>query len=566
MGLTSAMFTGLSGLNANQFRIDTIGDNIANVNTTAFKGSRANFENQFCLSLSDGTAPGATTGGTNPEQIGQGSLLASVQRSFLPGSIETTGVPTDMAIEGGGFFVVNTPTAGQAYTRDGTFRLNANNELVSADGFRVQGYGVDSNFNVIPGVLTNLQIPLGTASTARATSVAGFDGNLNAGGDVATRGTILYSQALEEGPGSPATADTLLTDLYDPASPLNPLFAEGDVITVSGIQKGGRELPSSTFTVTAESTLGDYITFLQNSMGISQDPAVGGTPGIRISDADPPGAGIIIIEGNPGEENGLSIERADIRSTNANFTNPFQFTEQQAANGESVFTSFLAYDSLGTPVRVNLTLTLVSKSDAGNVWRFYAESPDDTDPSPVLGATGTLTIDNNGQLSNVTGNTILLNRQNTGALNPLEMTLDFSKVTGLTTQQSTMVMTSQDGFPAGTLVNFGVGTDGTLIGAFSNGLTRTLGQVAMATFTNPEGLVGGVNNLFYVGPNSGQPVITAPETLGAGRVLGGSLELSNVDLTREFIGLITATTGFSASGRVISTSNDLLNELLLIAR
>ncbi|NWF97307.1 MAG: flagellar hook-basal body complex protein, partial [Candidatus Thorarchaeota archaeon] len=128
------------------------------------------------------------------------------------------------------------------------------------------------------------------------------------------------------------------------------------------------------------------------------------------------------------------------------------------------------------------------------------------------------------------------------------------------------VMTSQDGFPAGTLVSFGVGTDGVITGAFSNGLTRPLGQVALATFTNPEGLVGGVNNLFHVGPNSGQPVITAPETLGAGRVLGGSLELSNVDLTREFIGLITATTGFSAAGRVISTSNDLLNELLTIAR
>jgi flagellar hook protein FlgE len=111
-----------------------------------------------------------------------------------------------------------------------------------------------------------------------------------------------------------------------------------------------------------------------------------------------------------------------------------------------------------------------------------------------------------------------------------------------------------------------VGTDGIITGSFSNGQTRRLGQVALATFTNPEGLVGGANNLFGVGPNSGEPIIAAPQTLGAGRIMGGALELSNVDLTREFIGLITASTGFSASGRVLSTSNDLLNELLLIAR
>src|SRR5512143_2988953 len=99
MGLTSAMFTGLSGLNTNQFRIDTVGDNIANVNTTAFKENRANFEDQMYLTMSGGTAPGSPLGGTNPMQIGLGSTLGSVQRNFTPGSVETTGIPTDMAIE-----------------------------------------------------------------------------------------------------------------------------------------------------------------------------------------------------------------------------------------------------------------------------------------------------------------------------------------------------------------------------------------------------------------------------------------------------------------------------------
>lgn len=566
MSLTTAMFTGLTGLNANQIRIDTIGDNIANINTTAFKGSRAMFESQFSLTLSGGTAPSATSGGTNPSQIGMGTGLSAIQRNLLPGPIETTGVPTDLAIEGNGFFVVAPRQGQQAYTRDGSFRLNANHTLVTAAGARVLGYGVNDNFEIQQGVLGELNIPLGSLSLARQTTEARFDGNLNANGPIATHGTILHSIAFEQGPGAPATAATLLTNLFDPATPGSALFEEGDVITIAGATKGGRQLPEVTFEVTANSTLGDFLDVLNTALGINEDPALGGEPGIRISDEDPPGQGVIIIEGNAGTANALELNLGAIRSSNENFPSPFQFDEVQEAVGESLHTSFIAFDSLGTPVRVDVTLALESKTNAGNIWRFYTESFDDSDDSAVLGLTGTLMFDTDGQVRDVTNNMITIDRAATGALTPLQMTLDFSGVTGLTTQNSSLVMTNQDGFPAGTLTSFGVGNDGVIYGGFSNGLTRPLGQVAMATFTNPEGLVGSVNNLFLVGPNSGEPIITSPGELGAGRVIGGALEMSNVDLTREFIGLITATTGFSAAGRVISTSNDMLNELLRIAR
>lgn len=564
MGLTSAMFTGLSGLNSNQLRIDVVGDNIANVNTTAFKGNRATFQNQFAITLSGGTAPGPTTGGTNPSQVGRGSILGGVQRNFGAGSLETTGVPTDMAIEGEGFFIVNGPADQQAYTRDGTFKVDADNILVTSQGFEVQGYGIDGDFNLVPGTLTELSIPLGTLSTARATTRAAFDGNLNSNGTIATQGTVLYSQALQDGGGNPVNGATLLTDLYDPAAPGSAMFAVDDVITLTGIRKGGRELADSNYTVTGASTLDDLTTFLNNMLGINSDPAAGGTPGVSVQTIG--GASMIVVEGNRGLDNAVEIPLSSIRSTNPAYSTPFNFTQQQAANGESLFTTFQAFDSLGTPVQVNLTMTLESKSNTGNTWRYYAESPDDTDASAVLGATGTLTFDTDGRLIASSGDTIQINRADTGAVEPLQVLLDFANMTGLTTRDSTMVMTTQDGFPTGTLSTFSVGTDGVITGTFSNGLTRQLGQVALAKFTNPEGLIGGVNNLFYVGANSGQPVITTPETLGAGRIIGSALELSNVDLTREFIGLITASTGFSASGRVISTSNDLLNELMTIAR
>ncbi|MFN7022121.1 MAG: flagellar hook-basal body complex protein, partial [Phycisphaerales bacterium] len=103
-------------------------------------------------------------------------------------------------------------------------------------------------------------------------------------------------------------------------------------------------------------------------------------------------------------------------------------------------------------------------------------------------------------------------------------------------------------------------------GGFTNGLTRTVGQVALATFSNPEGLVDIGSNLFTPGPNSGTPIIGEPLSLGAGRIVGGSLELSNVDLSQEFINLILASTGYSASSRVISTTDQLMQQLLVLGR
>jgi flagellar hook protein FlgE len=276
--------------------------------------------------------------------------------------------------------------------------------------------------------------------------------------------------------------------------------------------------------------------------------------------------GTLVVTGNTGSENALDIPASSIRSSNTAFATPFAFSETQAANGESIFTTFQAFDSLGTAVQVNMTMVLDSKGASGTTWRFYLESADDSDASGVLGPTGTISFDTNGRLSGVTNETLQLNRADSGASDPLQVQLQFDNVTGLTTNGSSLVMTSQDGFATGTLNSFSVGNDGVITGTFSNGLSRRLGQVVLANFTNPEGLIATAHNLYLVGPNSGQAIVGAPATNGAGKIIGGALELSNVDLTREFIGLISASTAFSANGRVISTSNDMLNELLRIAR
>src|SRR5688572_1729339 len=214
MALTSTLFTGLSGLGVNQTKLNVVGNNIANVNTVAYKSSRALFKPQFYISEGGGTAPDGDFGGTNPNQRGLGAQIASIQKDFTQGAIEPTGKNTDLAIDGEGLFVVQDAN-GQQFTRDGSVGLNAADQLVRAGGQFVQGYQVDANFNVIPGSVGNVTIPLGALTSAKATENAYFKGNLNAAGDVATGASILNSQPLELVGGGSLAADgsDLLTNI-----------------------------------------------------------------------------------------------------------------------------------------------------------------------------------------------------------------------------------------------------------------------------------------------------------------------------------------------------------------
>src|SRR5215218_1862110 len=160
MALTSTLYTGLSGLDVNQTRLGVVGNNIANVNTVAFKASRALFKPQFYVTDSSGTPADGDFGGSNPSQRGLGAVVATIEKDFGAGSIEPTGKPTDLAIEGDGFFVVQ--GTDQKYTRDGSFNLNEASQLVTTDGAFVQGYGVDADENVQLGQLQDITIPIGT--------------------------------------------------------------------------------------------------------------------------------------------------------------------------------------------------------------------------------------------------------------------------------------------------------------------------------------------------------------------------------------------------------------------
>ncbi|MGD0769093.1 MAG: flagellar hook-basal body complex protein [Tepidisphaeraceae bacterium] len=566
MSLASSLFTGLSGLDTNQSWLDVVGNNIANANTTAFKSSNVSFSSQFYVTEQSSSAPNGNFGGTNPGQEGMGVQVGSISTNFTPGQIQTTGVDTDMAISGDGFFVVNS-NKGQEFTRDGGFNLNGSDELVSAAGAYLQGYGTDSQGNIVAGTLQNLTIPLGQATIAAATQNVSIEGNLDAGGDVASGSTILTSQVFSTVAGTAPTGADLLTNLVSTAVPPVALMNVGDVLTLAGTQ-GGHDLPSQSFTVKATSTVADLENFINQALGINTGVVEPGnpTPGTTLQTTGTTAQ--LTIIGNTGSDNVLTLGSQGLVDTTSS-TSPFTMssgadgTFTDGAAGQSTNTTITAYDSLGTPISINLTTVLESKTaTGGNVWRFYATSPDNLGGNGPIVGSGTLTFSSSGQLMSSTGTQLSIVRTGSGAQSPLNINLNFSGATALSSTSSNLVMNTQDGEPIGTLTSFSVGGDGTITGQFTNGLTKALGQVALANFNNPDGLINQGSDVFIQGPNSGTALIGAATANGTGTLQSGALEQSNVDLSQQFINLILASTGFSASSKVITTSDQLLTDLL----
>ncbi len=196
MGLQSAMTTALTGLQAAETTIDVVGNNVANSNTVGFKESEVMFATQFLQTLSIGSAPQGTQGGTNPRQIGLGVKVAEIAPNWTQGTIEISSNPLDLAIQGDGFFVVQGNQSGTFYTRNGQFNLNSNNEIVTSTGQKLLGYGVNDDFELVTTQRVPITIPLGAERVAQQTNEATFAGVLNPGADVGGTPQIVESAVL----------------------------------------------------------------------------------------------------------------------------------------------------------------------------------------------------------------------------------------------------------------------------------------------------------------------------------------------------------------------------------
>ncbi|MEA3402286.1 MAG: flagellar hook protein FlgE [Armatimonadota bacterium] len=228
--------------------------------------------------------------------------------------------------------------------------------------------------------------------------------------------------------------------------------------------------------------------------------------------------------------------------------------DSTAAEGDALSTTISVYDSLGEAHELELTFTKTA-----NVGEWDCEAT-----CEATTATTTMQFDSSGALT--AGGTLTIDVALTnGAASPQTVTVELSDVTCLA-QAHTVAAQSQNGSPPASLVSIEMSDNGYVMGHYSDGRSKTLGQVAMAGFTNPGGLRRVGNNLFIEGPASGRASIGAAGTGGRGGIVAGSLEMSNVDLTRAFVDMITTQRGFQASTRVIATANEMMDEVVRLIR
>lgn len=391
--------------------------------------------------------------------------------------------------------------------------------------------------------------------------------------DSASDASINNSANLINLEGPAISASTLLTDVVsrDDAT-YNRLFATPGRLDFVG-QKNGRDLAERSLNVTATTTVQQLLDFMDQSMGVVKEAD---------EDTFPSGAfggevvgGRLKITSNVGMENALNIDQSSFRFTpstgpSAGFPQsvPLAFnTTQEATNGEGSTAELVVYDSLGSPVRVQVTTVLEQVDATGARFRWIATSPDH-EPSnsftTVVG-TGVITTDGTGKFVSASEDRVNIDRGDSPAVSPLSFELDFSQVTGLD-DDTEWAAGVQDGLAAGTLTSFIITESGLIQGVFSNGSSRDLGQVRMARFANNGGLEQIGDNLFQSGVNSGLPIQGDPGSQGIGNITAGATELSNTDIGQNLIELILASTQYRGGARVITAVQQLLDELLALRR
>ncbi|RKX88571.1 MAG: flagellar hook protein FlgE [Spirochaetes bacterium] len=458
-----SLYSGVSGLQNHQIRMDVIGNNISNINTIGFKKGRVNFQDMLSQTMSGAARPTDDLGGVNPKQVGLGMTVASIDTIHTQGSMQTTGVMTDLAIQGNGFFVMNSG-AKEFYTRAGAFGLDENGTLINpANGMRVQGWQAETiegqNFINAAADVNNLVIPVGSKDPAAATSEVELACNLDK-----------RTQDINDGSGAIETREgtwSIDKAVYD---------------------------------------------------------SFGNTHKLRVNFTKVPGVenqwqGQVIIDPDTEISTNTLADIGDVNSTANTFI--VEFSNLGVLSG--------AVDSLGE--RVDTGSLLV------NVGFDVLQAADE-------GA---------GQVRQ----NLKLNLGDVGSV--------VNSVTQFAEKSSTKAF-RQNGYPMGYLENFKIDQSGQITGVYSNGTNRLLGQVAMASFTNPGGLEKAGESTYVISNNSGDPNISQSGVAGKGKMIAGALEMSNVDLAEQFTDMIITQRGFQANSKTITTSDQMLQELLSLKR
>ena len=465
-----SMFSAVSGLRAHQLRMDAIGNNIANVNTVGYKASRVTFQEVFNQTLRGAGSPQAGLGGTNPQQIGLGMNVSSMDTFHIRGAVERTDYNTDMMINGDGFFIVSDDAdfLSRSYTRAGSFALDRDGNLVTPDGYRVLGYMADEN-GVLASNLEGVVISKAQTFDAKKTDFVGYDGNLNS-----------------EKP----TID---------GSPFTQVFGGvGDPSVYNFVEDPDPDVPGGTLTIAqgAEDYVARETTFeVYDQLG-----------GIH------------------------RIKQVFVKNSEAGDSPTTFAVETFYLHRNGLVSRFEAGDFTGGPVEI------------------------------AFGENGRFTVD--GTAEDVQ---LQIGAAFTNGAGDFDFNVNFSNLT-MFANESTASAPNIDGFKQGSLIDFSVASTGEIRGFFDNGENRIIGRVALANFRNPAGLEKTGGNLYRVTNNSGQAMVGTPGSGGMGSLNPGAVEMSNTDLSREFTNMITTQRGFQANSRIISTSDEMLQELVNLKR
>jgi len=404
------------------------------------------------------------------------------------------------------------------------------------------------------------------ATSSGATAVDGF--SLSVTGNTSFNTNFGFPASIAAGSTESTTSDlrgfadasSLLSDIFDSEGNSLGLTTFPTVIDVGGSVGDDPKTPSQ-MQVTATSTLGDLASEMQYNLEINSNPAEVNT------------MGQIVLRGEVGTDSAISkISISEQGVTNSALTNAFDFTETQAAVDQKDFSmSTMVYDSLGAehPITFNF-----EKVPGENEWIWSAEL--EGTETLLSGYSGRLSFNETGSITSFvfddgsSGLTFQPQANGVQGAENVELALDFGEIgalTGLTQFKGAGNLQSiADGYGTGTLVDYNIDQSGTITGIFSNDTSQAIAQIGMANFSNADGLTRQANNTYRRSGNSGQAMEMFAGTGNGTTLVAGALETSNVDLAKQFTDLVVAQRSFQANSRVITTADQVMQELVNIIR
>jgi flagellar hook protein FlgE len=546
-----SLFSGVSGLRNHQTRMDVIGNNIANVNTVGFKGSRVQFQDVLSQTITGASSAQGNRGGTNPMQVGLGMGLASIDTIFTDGSFQPTGKGTDLSIQGQGFFILSNGNQ-QIYTRAGNFDFDTDgNYLVPGTGYKVMGWMADANGNInTAGNVTNIQIPVGASMPALASTAITYANNLSA--DAATNTSVETKRNVYDSLGNSHSVNQTLTKIGPNAW-----------IGVSSVPDAVTGTVTNTTRLLRFNPTNGTLINIHNATLDAAPPAAGVSAlNVQALQLDTTGGsvhnGSFSVREPSGGYRSFDITYTQTSATTWDYTitDPTGAAITQGATGTIAYAAATGYTF--TPTGGPFTYTTTDGGTKAMSIGPLAIAGDIVAPAANSFACQALPMTDGGAATN-------LNFTPTGGATAMSVNLDMSTLTQFG-GGSTVQATGQNGYAAGTLDTTSIDPTGIIVGKFTNGQSQNLAKVALATFNNPAGLNKVGENLFAESNNSGVAQIGESGTGGRGKFNPGTLEMANVDLANEFSNMIITQRGFQANSKIITVTDEMLQELANLKR